>query len=475
MTAQTLYNKLNSGEITKEKFLYEIRKQNLPSITKFNSFNDTVKILKNKSIISEVKEKSPELPEIDAPTIDMVSPYEYSKGINFELKLDGVSIIHNTPTEAEMVKAQKKVLNNLGKDKYYYSRKLMSDEEKKLEKNNEREYELTDKNTIHNKKKGIMREMKHPQHKGKNSYFGRDGVTLSKDEKEDHKKEMSDFQKRLKKVSNRIENEKQVAEGMYEKQDDTTEDTFSLEYLMNTINESEDPYTVKYSEENDTYQIWKDGEIVDDKSEESNADKEAARLNSLAQIAKIDAMQEGYDEDEEDLEELEIAKAEARRISKEEGVAQHVNKLRGGGYSIEDWYDSDATVASYESGRSLNESDDPRDELANSEFGMDYDQLGVGEKEWCDDELEMREGTDNDVNMESPEWRSIIEDIIGEWGLVSFDMTDDEVMDEVEAEVKRRASLNEYGDDKGSIETDDENQAKKLADQGKNVILKDKQ
>ena len=26
--------------------------------------------------------------------------------------------------------------------------------------------------------------------------------------------------------------------------------------------------------------------------------------------------------------------------------------------------------------------------LANSEFGMDYEQLGSGEKEWCRDEIE---------------------------------------------------------------------------------------
>ena len=405
MTAQTLYNKLNSGEITKDKFLYELRKQNLPYITKFNSFNDTIKILKNKSIISEAKaEKSPELPEVDAPTIDMVSPYEYAKGINFELDLAGVSIIHNLPTEVEMLKAQKKVLKNLGKDQYFYSRKLMSDEEKKLEKNNERMYELTGKNTIHNKKKGIMREAayKHP--------------------------------------------------------DSEVEDSFSLNHLMDTINE-DDINEIDQEENYDDY--------------EKLGDEYAGQGN--------------------DSDELVAAKEEARRISEEEGVAQHVNKLpNNGGYRVEDWYDSTSTVASYEMGDLLEEeglysigeqdlgNGDPRDELANSEFGMDYDQCGVGEKEWVDDELSMREGSyegeeESEVNMENPEWRSIIEDIIGEWGLASFDMSDDDVMDEVQAEVKRRASLNEYGgEDEGSIETDDENTAKKLADQGKNVVLKDK-
>ena len=29
-----------------------------------------------------------------------------------------------------------------------------------------------------------------------------------------------------------------------------------------------------------------------------------------------------------------------------------------------------------------------RDEIANSEFSMDYDQLGRGEKEWVNDEID---------------------------------------------------------------------------------------
>lgn len=38
----------------------------------------------------------------------------------------------------------------------------------------------------------------------------------------------------------------------------------------------------------------------------------------------------------------------------------------------------------------LNEEMDLEDELANMEFGMDYDQLGPGEKEWVDDEIDNR-------------------------------------------------------------------------------------
>jgi hypothetical protein len=164
---------------------------------------------------------------------------------------------------------------------------------------------------------------------------------------------------------------------------------------------------------------------------------------------------------------LEQAKSEAQRISKEEGVSQHVNKI-GNIYKVEDWYDSDTTVASYENGRSLRESNlkgsvvteasskgtgsltiekrkdgkyywqykfksgkkedwpegfntkadaqkdfmyrskyiireneyegmDYEDELANREFGMDFDQLGPNEQQWVRDEMgESREYTQDD-------------------------------------------------------------------------------
>jgi hypothetical protein len=52
---------------------------------------------------------------------------------------------------------------------------------------------------------------------------------------------------------------------------------------------------------------------------------------------------------------LEDAKEVAEKISREEGVVQHVNQTPHG-YKIEDWYDSDSTVASFENGMQINES-----------------------------------------------------------------------------------------------------------------------
>jgi hypothetical protein len=49
-----LYRKHKAGEVSREKFLYEVRRdKNLPWVTNVTSFDDAVKILKNKGVISE--------------------------------------------------------------------------------------------------------------------------------------------------------------------------------------------------------------------------------------------------------------------------------------------------------------------------------------------------------------------------------------------------------------------------------------
>ena len=54
MTIAKLYEKHKKGEVTKQSFLYEARKAaNLPWINNFTSFEDAVKILKNKGVITE--------------------------------------------------------------------------------------------------------------------------------------------------------------------------------------------------------------------------------------------------------------------------------------------------------------------------------------------------------------------------------------------------------------------------------------
>lgn len=58
---------------------------------------------------------------------------------------------------------------------------------------------------------------------------------------------------------------------------------------------------------------------------------------------------------ESTMNDLESAKTQAQKISKEEGVAQHVNQISDNKYKVSDWYDADKTIASYENGRQMNE------------------------------------------------------------------------------------------------------------------------
>ena len=142
MTTQELYIKLTAGEITEQKFLYEVRRdERLPFITSFNNFKDTVQILKNKGIISEKAAKEAtgkQEVEVIAKTIDMVNPYEYSRGMDIELGVENEAVGNVDITEDDILKAQKKVLKNLTKDPNYYSKKRiasMGDSEYEIEVN----------------------------------------------------------------------------------------------------------------------------------------------------------------------------------------------------------------------------------------------------------------------------------------------------------------------------------------------------
>jgi hypothetical protein len=131
MTIQDLYTQYLDGKVTKQKFLYEARRdQNLTMISPTNSFDDVVKILKNKSIISEKASKESKQPtgkqdvEIIAKTIDMVNPYEYTRGMEYELEILDVPATSGDLSEENVLKAQKKVLANLTKNSLYYTQKM---------------------------------------------------------------------------------------------------------------------------------------------------------------------------------------------------------------------------------------------------------------------------------------------------------------------------------------------------------------
>lgn len=129
MTTFDLYRKHKKGEISREKFLYEVRRDNnLPWITNLTSYDDAVSILKHRGIVTdetpvvvdtpaiglmtEGKEKKKEV------TIDTVNPYEYRHGLQHELtELDDYS-------DEALEKAKANVLKNLAKDANFYSNLL---------------------------------------------------------------------------------------------------------------------------------------------------------------------------------------------------------------------------------------------------------------------------------------------------------------------------------------------------------------
>jgi hypothetical protein len=131
MTTIQLYRKHKAGEISREKFLYEVRRDNnLPFITNLTSYDDAVKILKNKGIVTEVdtkeakadeavkaetKAKAPSTKKPESLSIDVANPYEYRHGLQHELEQG------DDYSDEALEKAKTTVLKNLAKDANFYS------------------------------------------------------------------------------------------------------------------------------------------------------------------------------------------------------------------------------------------------------------------------------------------------------------------------------------------------------------------
>ena len=137
MTTFELYRKHKNGDISREKFLYEVRRDNnLPWITNLTSYDDAISILKYKGIVTDenpvivgipavglvTEAKKEKKKEVKEASIDVVNPYQYSMGIQYELeKMDDYS-------DEALEKAKSIVLKNLAKDQTYYTTLLYQDE-----------------------------------------------------------------------------------------------------------------------------------------------------------------------------------------------------------------------------------------------------------------------------------------------------------------------------------------------------------
>ena len=115
MNVNDNYKALIEGRMSKSEFLRQAR-QGLPQyITNFTSFDDAVRILRQKSIISE------EL--VYTNKADKFPLEAIQRGIRYELEAMGV-VDSNSPTREEYKKARQRAIDNLCKDSLYYLNKV---------------------------------------------------------------------------------------------------------------------------------------------------------------------------------------------------------------------------------------------------------------------------------------------------------------------------------------------------------------
>lgn len=148
MTTAKLYRKFKAGEISRDRFLYEVRRDsNLPWITNTTSFDDAVKILKNKSIISEMDQNV----KTD-PAVDRVNPYFLKKGV--EKLLAKEKELTNDSYKLALNKAAKMLVKN----PHAFDQDMLhnADEvEKKDAKLQTKEVKKGDLNDTHNEMKKV--------------------------------------------------------------------------------------------------------------------------------------------------------------------------------------------------------------------------------------------------------------------------------------------------------------------------------
>ena len=126
-TLQEKFNAVNENRYTKAEFLRDAQKHYPQFITQFNGYEDTVQILKNRGMITEVKEVV-----YDEKVENKISPESIRRAIDIELDACGIDSAGKVE-EKDYEKAKKKAMANLGKDSNYYLN-LMAKESPKVDK-----------------------------------------------------------------------------------------------------------------------------------------------------------------------------------------------------------------------------------------------------------------------------------------------------------------------------------------------------
>ena len=114
-TLQEKYNAITEGNFSKEQFRRDAQMQLPNLVSKFNSFEDTVNILKNKGMLAEAKAQEPKYST--AKPEDTIAPDVLDTGIKFELdKKYGTLEV----TDEQYAKCREMAIKNLANDVLYY-------------------------------------------------------------------------------------------------------------------------------------------------------------------------------------------------------------------------------------------------------------------------------------------------------------------------------------------------------------------
>lgn len=102
------YIAVNEGRMARSEFVRQARQSYPQAINQYNTFDDTVSILRRKGLLSEEVVKACQ-----------VNPDSLKRGIRYELDKAGVCPVEGADSE-DLGKAREKAVNNLCKDPQYY-------------------------------------------------------------------------------------------------------------------------------------------------------------------------------------------------------------------------------------------------------------------------------------------------------------------------------------------------------------------
>jgi len=155
VTATEKYRAVNEGKMAKGEFVRQMRMAHPTVISQWNSYNDTVTILKNRGYITE----KTGVDTYDSRMDLNISPNSIDRGVRYELTAQGVDPVEVKDKEL-VAKVTERVIKNLKKDPLHYIN-LLAKESSSTDKH-DREEEVkrgeAKKDVFNGEKKADLRE-----------------------------------------------------------------------------------------------------------------------------------------------------------------------------------------------------------------------------------------------------------------------------------------------------------------------------